>query len=126
MEAVEAVEAVEAKEQPIITASAIGREITRTAWTVEEQRSLLRRAYTGDKSVFPELRAMLDAHPAIVRAEGDLVQMAHRAMIAAVAEGDNALIELLSRRAMQIQAALEGQHPTALERLGALLAPLSS
>ena len=108
---------MEEKEQSMIMASVIGREMTRTTWTVEEQRSLRERAYAGDKSVFPELRAMLDAHPDIVRAEGDLVHMAHRTMIAAVADGDSALVEVLSRRAMQIQAALAGQHPTALERL---------
>lgn len=101
----------------MITAPAIGREMTRTTWTVEEQRSLVERAYAGDKDIFPELRAMLDAHPEIARAEGDLVRTAHLTMITAVAGGDSTLIEMLSRRAMQIQTALEGQHPTALERL---------
>jgi len=108
---------MEEKAKPTITALATSREIARTTWTAREQRSLLERAYTGDKSAFPELRAMLDAHPELVRTEGDLAHLAHLNMITAVAGGDNTLVEVLSRRAAQVQAELEGQHPTALEHL---------
>lgn len=86
-------------------------------WTPDERAVLLVRAYSGDKSVLPELRAMLDAHPEVVRAEGDLSRDAHLAMVRAVA-GDNAgLPEVLARRAAQVRADLEGAHPSPLERL---------
>lgn len=91
--------------------------MTRATWTTEEQRALLERSYAGDKGALPELRAMLDAHPEVVRAEGDLAHIAHLNMITAVADGDNALVEMLARRAAQVQIELEGQHPTALEHL---------
>jgi len=106
-----------AKAQSLIVAPTTGPELTKTAWTTTEQRALLARAYTGDKAATRELRAMLDAHPEVVNAEGDLAHIAHLAMIAAVASGDIVLSEVLARRVAQVQTELEGPHPTALESL---------
>lgn len=86
-------------------------------WTPEEQKALVTRAYDGDKSVLPELRAMLDAHPEVVRAQGDLPRDAHLAMTHAVAGDDVGLPEVMARRAAQVRADLEGAHPSPLERL---------
>jgi hypothetical protein len=75
------------------------------------------RAYGGDKSVLPELRAMLDAHPDVVRTHGNLPRDAHLAMTHAVAGDDVGLPEVMARRAAQVRADLEGEHPSPLERL---------
>ena len=60
---------------------------------------------------------MLDAHPEVVKAEGDLAHLAHLAMIEAVTREDRVLPEVLTRRVAQMQAELEGTRPTALESL---------
>lgn len=103
--------------QSLIVAPTTRPDLTKTAWTTTEQRALLARAYTGDKEATHELRAMLDAHPEVVQAEGDLAHLAHVTMIAAVASSDIVLSEVLIRRVAQLQAELEGMCPTALERL---------
>jgi hypothetical protein len=103
--------------QSLIVAPTTGPDLTKTAWTPTEQGALLTRAYTGDKAATRELRAMLDAHPEVVQAEGDLAHIAHLTMIAAVASSDIVLSEVLIRRVAQMQAELEGMRPTALESL---------
>ena len=105
------------KAQSLITVPTIAPALTKTEWTAGEQRALIKRAFKGDKAAIPELRAMLLAHPEVVRAEGNLAHVAHLAMIAAVASGDIVLSEVLIRRVAQLQAELEGMCPTALERL---------
>jgi hypothetical protein len=87
------------------------------SWTIEEQNALVARANGGDKSVLPELRAMLDTHPEVARIKGDLPRDAHLAMTRAVAGDDVGLPEVLARRAAQVRADLEGEHPSPLERL---------
>jgi len=91
--------------------------LTKSEWTAGEQRALIERAYMGDKTAIPELRAMLDAHPEVIQAEGNLAHIAHLAMIAAVASGDIVLSEVLPLRVAQKQVELEGMRPTALESL---------
>lgn len=103
--------------QALIPMLATGSAMTKTAWTAAEQRTLIQRASSGDKAALPELRAMLDAHPEVALAEGNLVRIAHLAMVEAVAESDTVLPEVLARRVAQMQADLEGPHPTALESL---------
>jgi len=105
------------KAQSLIVAPTARPDLTKTAWTTTEQRALLTRAYTGDKAATHELRAMLDAHPEVVQTEGDLAHLAHITMIAAVANGDIVLSEVLIRRVAQMQTELEGMRPTALESL---------
>lgn len=75
------------------------------------------RAYSGDKSAAPELRAMLDAHPEVVRTAGDLPRDAHLAMTRAIVGADAGSPEVFARRAAQVRAELEGAHPSPLERL---------
>ncbi|HEX5440025.1 MAG TPA: hypothetical protein VFW76_04030 [Ktedonobacterales bacterium] len=103
--------------QSLITVPTNAPALTTTEWTAGEQRALIKRAFTGDKAAIPELRAMLDAHPEVVQAEGNLAHIAHLAMIAAVASGDIILSEVLPLRVAQMQTELEGPHPTALESL---------
>src|SRR6185437_427330 len=105
------------KAQSLIVAPTARPDLTKTAWTTTEQRALLTRAYTGDKAATHELRAMLDAHPEVVQTEGDLAHLAHITTIAAVANGDIVLSEVLIRRVAQMQTELEGMRPTALESL---------
>ncbi|HEU5349524.1 MAG TPA: hypothetical protein VFU63_13015 [Ktedonobacterales bacterium] len=64
-----------------------------------------------------ELRAMLDAHPEVVRTAGDLPRDAHLAMTRALVGSDVGSPELFARRAAQVRAELEGAHPSPLERL---------
>ena len=101
----------------LITAPTSVPALAKTEWTAGEQQALIERVYKGDKAAIPELRAMLDAHPEVVQAEGDLAHLAHITMIAAVASSDIVLSEVLIRRVVQMQTELEGPHPTALESL---------
>jgi hypothetical protein len=105
------------KAQSLIIVPTIASALTKSEWTAGEQRALIERAYMGDKTAIPELRAMLDAHPEVIQAEGNLAHIAHLAMIAAVASGDIVLSEVLPLRVAQKQVELEGMRPTALESL---------
>ena len=105
------------KAQSLIIVPTIASALTKSEWTAGEQQALIERVYKGDKAAIPELRAMLDAHPEVVQAEGDLAHLAHITMIAAVASSDIVLSEVLIRRVAQMQTELEGPHPTALESL---------
>jgi hypothetical protein len=92
----------------------------KTWWTREEGRALVARVEKGDKQALPEFRAMLDAHPDVVRALATFKESTPRALIRSTARHQkDALIleETLVRRCAALQAELEGPDPTPLERL---------
>src|SRR5262245_52882221 len=78
---------------------------------------LLERAKTGDLSVLPQLRRMLDESPEIWRGYGDLSLQAQGALVK-LAGGNNLLLcESLMRKVEALKAELMGESPSPLERL---------
>lgn len=91
----------------------------KTEWTAEERRALAQRVYDGDKAAVPELRRMFAAHA--TSAAGlyeDLEQAMRRGYIQQMV-ADDALLqrEVYAAQLALQQQEIEGEHPTALERV---------
>ncbi len=72
--------------------------------TLAEIRSVIARAKTGDATAVPELRAILDRNPSLVRHFGDLSRQAEGAWIA-LASGSNLYLKETAVRAAEVQRA---------------------
>ncbi len=79
--------------------------------------TLLDRARRGDTDVLPELRDLLDAHPEIWQACGDLAAHAQKAWIDLAVGDDLVARESLERHVAALKAELAGPAPSATERL---------
>src|SRR5690348_9938089 len=91
----------------------------KTEWTTEERRALVQRVYDGDKAAVPELRRMFAAHPPTAAGlYEDLEQAMRRGYIQQMV-ADDALLqrEVYAAQMQAQQKELEGEHPTALERV---------
>ncbi len=98
--------------------SVVPRAGEKTEWTREERRVLVLRVMDGDKTAVSELRAMLAAHPDTAQrlwspARTQRYALARRTS----ASGDLLTPELFVAQAEALQCELEGEHPTALERI---------
>jgi hypothetical protein len=80
-------------------------------------QEMVTRAVQGDASVLPELRRVLNGHPEMWRAYGDLAAHAQASMIHRAAGKDLLLQESLERKAGELRAEVAGDSPSALERL---------
>ena len=78
---------------------------------------VLQKASSGDQSVLPELRRLLDLGPEIPQLFGDLGRLATTAWID-LATGDNLLRrEALTRQVAVLEREIAGPSPSVLERL---------
>jgi hypothetical protein len=83
---------------------------------LERLRQLVERAQRGDPEVLPELRAALDAYPALWRHHGDLARHTEEAWLRLIS-GDNLLLrESVRRQAEELRAELAGPQASPLER----------
>lgn len=101
-----------------IVGSVVPQVGEKTEWTREERRALVARVLDGDKTAVYELRAMLAAHPDTAQrlwspARTQRYVLAQRTS----APGDLLSPELFVAQAEALQRELEGEHPTALERI---------
>jgi hypothetical protein len=83
----------------------------------EHVQDLCRRAVQGDAAVLPELRRVLDGHPEMWHAYGDLAVQAQAVWVNLTAGQNLLLHESLQRFAAELKARLAGDDPSALERL---------
>ena len=83
----------------------------------DELTELFQKASSGDQSVLPELRRLLDLGPEIPQLFGDLGRLATTAWID-LATGDNLLRrEALTRQVAVLEREIAGPSPSVLERL---------
>src|SRR5262245_51764440 len=84
---------------------------------VAELRTLVQKAKAGDVSVLPRMRAILDDHPEVWQAVGDLERVVVRSWAELLGGDDPLSVEAVRRKAERLRAELEGDNPTPLERL---------
>jgi len=84
---------------------------------VEDILKLLRRAKSGDSTVIPELRELLDLGPELVSMYGDPARMAERELVGVMAGGDLVVKETVPRKLEAMREELAGPSPTPLKRL---------
>jgi hypothetical protein len=90
----------------------------KTEWTRDERVALVARVQGGDKTAVAELRAMFVAHPDVAQRSWDPTRSLRHAMAARTCAPDDLYFpELYVAQAEAMQRELEGEHPTALERL---------
>jgi hypothetical protein len=90
----------------------------KTEWARDERRALVERVMDGDQGALPELRAMFAAHPDAAVRVFDPARTLHADLAAEMSDPDDLLFpELVMARADALRRELEGEHPTALERL---------
>ena len=82
-----------------------------------EIRTLVQRARRGDAGVLPRLRQILDEHPEVWQVLGDLEKVVVRAWAGLLGGEDPLATESIRRKAEKLRADLEGDTPTAVERL---------
>ena len=83
----------------------------------DELTEFLQKASSGDRSVLPELRRLLDQGPELRQIFGDLGHLAKTAWID-LATGDNLLRrEALTRQVAALEREIAGPSPSVLERL---------
>jgi hypothetical protein len=80
-------------------------------------QQLLARAEQGDTTVLPELQAVLDKHPEIWRACGDLAQYAEHVLLKQAAETNLLLEHSVRRYLVDLKSRLAGPDPSPLEKL---------
>ena len=80
-------------------------------------RTVVSRARAGDASVVPQLRAVLDDHPALVRHYGDLARQTEAAWITLAAGSNLYLKETVSRAAEAQRAELTRPGAQPVEKL---------
>ena len=81
--------------------------------------AIVKSANGGDENALSQLRTLLDSHPQLWTAVGDLTQHAILAMIRAIANGSALVSESLQRKANELRCDLLGDRPSALEKLAA-------
>ena len=90
----------------------------KTGWTRDERYALVQRVMGGDKTAITELRAMLAAHPDSAMRMWSAARTQRYALAQRTsAPGDLLSPELFMAQAEAMQRELEGEHPTALERI---------
>jgi hypothetical protein len=98
--------------------SAIPQAGDKTEWTREERKALVARVLDGDKTAVFELRAMLAAHPDAAQRLWSPARTQRHALARRTSAPDDLLTpELFIAQAEAQQRELEGEHPTALERI---------
>jgi hypothetical protein len=98
--------------------SAVSQAGGKTEWTREERRALAVRVMDGDKTAVSELRAMLAAHPDTAQRLWSPARTQRYALARRTAAPDDLLSpELFVAQAEALERELEGEHPTALERI---------
>ena len=75
------------------------------------------RAKAGDRAALDGLRRLLDGHPELWRALGDLAALARRSWVELVAGDFPALAESVGREVAELRRELEGPAPSPTERL---------
>ena len=80
-------------------------------------QELVGRARRGDRSVLPELRSYLDAHPDVWSLCGDLAAQALELWVGLLAGRDLVVAESVRRKADDLRAELAGPSPSPLEAL---------
>ena len=83
----------------------------------QELLDLIAAARSGDATVLPRLRQVLDDHPEVWRHAGNLAQMTKQLWINLITGDDPLIGESIIRQAAAMRAELEGEAPTALDRL---------
>lgn len=79
--------------------------------------ALLKQAEQGDRSVVPELRKLLDAHPEIWEFYGDLAHQAQESWLQLAAGSNHLLHKSFNRKVEVLKEKLAGPSPTPLEEL---------
>jgi hypothetical protein len=83
----------------------------------EELARLLERAETGDQTVLPALRKLMEENPALWQGYGDLAAQAEASLIKLAAGANLVLAEGLLRKTEALRAELAGPEASPLERL---------
>jgi hypothetical protein len=87
------------------------------AETLERVQGLVDRAVKGDRTVLPELGQMLDRHPEMWQACGDLAVQAAEAWLKMTAGDDLLVLESARRKSKELLEQVAGENPSRLERL---------
>lgn len=82
-----------------------------------ELRRLTQRANAGDPTALTRMREILEVTPRIWQHVGDVASQAERAWVALLAGKDTLGAESIRRKAAELRRELEGEHPTAIERM---------
>lgn len=80
-------------------------------------KAVLDRANSGDPAALPTLRKVLDDHPDLAAALGDLARHARQSLIALAAGGSPLAREAVAHQADALRARLLGESSTELEKL---------
>jgi len=80
-------------------------------------QELVMRAQAGDATALPRIREILDKHTEIWKHAGDMSGWVERAWIAVIANNDPLVVESMNRTIAEMKAELQGESPTALERM---------
>ncbi len=85
---------------------------------IKELKALMVRAHEGDEGALPKLREILDEAPSLARKLLDTAKVAERSAVGLYASEDDLLArEAIPRVLAEMRAELEGESPTALERM---------
>ena len=85
--------------------------------TQADLTQLVQRGMTGDRTVLPAIRQLLDTRPALWREVDSLTARVEQAWLALLAGSDLVAQEILVRQLQTLKHELEGPQPTPLERL---------
>ena len=85
--------------------------------TQADLTQLVQRGMTGDRTVLPAIRQLLDTRPALWREVDSLTAQVEQAWMALLAGPDLVAQEILVRQLQTLKQELEGPQPTPLERL---------
>ena len=84
---------------------------------LDDVRTLLARAATGDRDALPALRALLDGRPGVWERLGDLAEHVRMAWVDRIGGSDVAVKEAMVRKAEGLRGELAAAGGTPLERL---------
>ena len=85
--------------------------------TQAELTQLVQRGMTGDRTVLPAIRQLLDTRPVLWQEVDSLAAHVEQAWMALLAGPDLVAQEILVRQLQTLKQELEGPQPTPLERL---------
>ncbi len=85
--------------------------------TQADLTQLVHRGMTGDRTVLPAIRQLLETRPALWREVDSLTARVEQAWMALLAGPDLVAQEILVRQLQTLKQELEGPQPTPLERL---------
>lgn len=85
--------------------------------SVEETREFLQRAESGDESVLPALKKLMDAAPELVRGCGDLARQAEKGLVLTMYSRNLLMQEAVARQLEAMRLELSGPSNTPLEGL---------